>query len=65
MKQSLVGKRVIITNKDSWFYGEWGTVEFFDGDYYHVSIANGQDIFPIFDKKEFKLMKEEKNHASH
>ena len=37
----LVGKKVIITDKESWFYNEWGNIVNVEGDFYYVAIADG------------------------
>jgi len=55
----LIGKKIIITDKDSQFFSEWGYITDFDGEQYHVSIANGKDIYPIFDRDQFKVVKGE------
>lgn len=54
----LIGKKVMITSKYSFYYGEWGTIIDYDGDYYHVAIANDIKSAPIFARNEFKLVKE-------
>lgn len=61
MKQSkMVGKRVVITDKESPYYNEWGTIMFVD-DYYHIAIANGQTSLPAFDRDQFKVKRAEKS----
>lgn len=50
-----VGKKCYIKNKDSIYYGEWGIIKDFDGEYYHISIANGTDALPIFDRTEIHI----------
>lgn len=52
MKTKLVGKRVYVVDKESIYYGEWGTVADFDGELYHGKIANGSDTMPVFDRKQ-------------
>lgn len=51
----LVGKRVIITDKESIYFGEWGIIDYFDGECYGVRIANGSDSVPVFDRDQFKV----------
>lgn len=51
----IVGKIVYITNKDSWYYGEWGRVISQDGDDYYVAIAEDKDSMPMFSRDEFKV----------
>lgn len=55
-KELPIGAKVYIKSPDSWCNGEWGIIKYFDGDYYHVAIANGDDC-PIFDRKELKVAK--------
>jgi len=50
------GKVVVIKSPESMYNGEWGVVKYFDGEYYHVAIANGNDC-PIFDRNELKVPK--------
>ena len=54
-KTKLEGKRVVITNRDSIYYGEWGIVRGFDGDVYYVAIANDENAMPVFNRDEFKV----------
>lgn len=51
----LIGRKVFITDPDSIYHGEWGIVDFFDGECYHIKIANGSDSIPIFDRDQFKV----------
>jgi len=61
MKTSkLIGKKVYITDKDSIYYDEWGIIKYYDGEYYHIAIANGVDSLPIFKRNEFKVKKQVK-----
>lgn len=53
--KSLIGRKVIITDKDSMYYGEWGTIIGFDDAYYYVAIADGMDSVPIFKRDEFRV----------
>jgi hypothetical protein len=55
MKSKLIGKTAYITNRDSQYYNEWGTIQYYDGDYYHIAIADGKDNLPIFSRDEFKI----------
>lgn len=57
MKTTLIGKKVDITNKESIYFGEWGVVKDFDGDYYFIAIANGTDSLPVFYRNEFKVVR--------
>lgn len=55
MENKLIGKKVIITNKDSWAFDQWGTVKMFDGEYYHIAIYNDPDTVLIFTRDEFRV----------
>ncbi len=50
---NLIGKVVYIKSEDSIYNNEWGVIKHFDGDYYHVAIANGNGAWPIFSRDEF------------
>ena len=54
-KSKLIGKRVIITDTESIYFEEWGIVDYFDGDCYHIKIANGRNSVPIFDRWQFRV----------
>ena len=47
MKSKLIGKKVEIKTKGDYFK-EWGIVKHFDGEYYYIAIANGDNL-PVFD----------------
>lgn len=51
----LIGKRVTITNPESMYYGEWGTILDFDGEYHYIAIADGDGSVPIFTRDEFRV----------
>ena len=55
MAYKLIGKVAYITDKDSIYFGEWGTITDFDGDVYYIKIANGGDSIPVFDRDQFKV----------
>ena len=55
-KEIPVGTKVYIKSPNSWYNGEWCIVKYFDGDDYHVAIANGQDC-PVFERRELKIAK--------
>jgi hypothetical protein len=54
MKASkLIGKEARIkSNIDSWAAGEWGVVTGYDGEYYYISLYNGDDEL-VFERSEF------------
>lgn len=55
LKMKNVGKKCYIINKSSIYYGEWGIIKHFDGECYHVAIANGGSSLPIFDRDEIRI----------
>lgn len=55
MQSKLIGKRAIITDPESIYCGEWGIIAHYDGDVYHIKIANGSDTMPVFDRNQFKV----------
>jgi len=57
----LVQKKVLITDKTSDYYDEWGHIIEFDGDSYHVAIADGKDSVPIFYRDQFRVYKSKYN----
>ena len=64
MVDKLVGKYVIITDKESNYCGEWGIVKMFDGDLYHVGIANDNKSAVVFDREQFKIPRNQKHYMS-
>ena len=60
IKSKMIGKKVYIIDKNSFYYNEWGIIKYYDGEYYHIAIANGEDILPIFKRNEFKVKKQVK-----
>lgn len=55
----MTGKIVDITAKESWAYGEWGVIKYFDGEFYHVAIANDESTL-VFSRNEFKVRRGKK-----
>ena len=55
MQSKLIGKKVHITDQQSQYYREWGIVKAYDGEYYHVAIANGTDSLPMFNRDQFRV----------
>ena len=47
-----VGTRVEIKAKESWAHKEWGIVQMFDGDNYHVALWNDENSVLIFNRSE-------------
>lgn len=54
-KSKLVGKIVYITDPDSIYFGEWGTVDYYDGECYGLRLANEKIATAIFDRDQFKV----------
>ena len=55
--KNLIGRKVTIIDKTSWYYQDWGIIQYFNDGVYGVAIANGKDNIPIFDRDQFKLVK--------
>ena len=55
MKSKLIGKIAYITDQESIYFGEWGTIADYDGEVYYIKIANGNGPQPIFDRDQFKV----------
>lgn len=55
MKTKLIGKKAFITDKESVYFGEWGIIDHFDGECYHIKIAEGSDSVPVFDRDQFRV----------
>lgn len=54
-----IGKKCYIIDKESIYYGEWGIIKHFDGEYYHVAIANGKNLV-IFKRNEIRIPRNRK-----
>lgn len=55
---TIIGKRVLITTNDSDEYDQWGIVKLFDGDSYHIAIANSSTTSKVFDRNEFRVIRD-------
>lgn len=55
MTSKLIGKRAYITDRESIYFDEWGIIDYFDGECYHIKIANGGGSVPVFDRDQFKV----------
>ena len=54
-KSKLIGKHCNIKdNIDSMWAGEWGIIEYFDGEMYHIAMYGG-DAQPIFSRDEIHI----------
>ena len=56
--KNLIGRTVDITDHESFYCGEWGTIIAQDEDGYHIAIANGTDSVPLFDRNQFRVKKD-------
>jgi ribosomal protein L21E len=54
MKSKLIGKKVYITDPESIYHGEWGEIMDYDGEVYHIAIAQGK-TWVIFDRDQFRV----------
>ena len=50
-----IGKKCYITDKNSIYYAEWGIIKDFDGEYYHIAIANGKGCLVVFKRNEIRI----------
>ena len=55
MESKLIGKKAYITDRNSIYFGEWGIIDYFDGEVYGIRIANGRDSVPVFDRDQFRV----------
>lgn len=51
----VMGKRCYIKDKESIYFDEWGIIKCFDGELYHVAIANGSDSMPVFNREQLSI----------
>ena len=54
-ESKLIGKVAVIIDRESVYHGEWGIISHYDGELYHVKIANGGDSVPVFDRDQFRV----------
>lgn len=55
MPNGNIGKLCYIKNKESIYFEEWGVIKHFDGELYHVAIANGCESMAAFDRSEIHI----------
>src|ERR1700722_6731728 len=55
---------LIKTATPHWANGEWGTIKGFDGEYYHVAIANGTEQL-VFVRSELRVKKIKEDKMEH
>ena len=64
MKHKDLCKRVFITNKDSMYYGEWGTVIYVDSDYFYgIAIADDVNNVPEFTRDEIRIPRNQRYYS--
>lgn len=51
----LLGKKVIITNKEHTDYQNWEIIKAYDGEYFHVAMNNDDRACLVFARDEFKV----------
>jgi hypothetical protein len=56
--KNLIGKLAVITDKNSMYYNEWGTIAFVDEQYY-IAIADSKTCQPMFDRDQFKICRKD------
>ncbi len=56
LKEIPIGTKVYIHSPNSWVAREWGIVNYFDGEEYHVGIAGGEPSL-VFTRDELEVMK--------
>ena len=56
----LLGKKVYITDPESVYYGEWGIIVWYDGDTYHIAIAEDKHHSVIFNRNQFRIPRPKK-----
>lgn len=54
-KSKLIGKKAYITDHESCYFGEWGIIADYDGDFYYIKIANYEDAIPVFGRDQFRV----------
>lgn len=61
MKSKMIGKLVYITDPESIYFGEWGEVMHYDGEVYHIAVAQGKNSLVIFNRDQFRVPRKERN----
>lgn len=59
MENKNIGRKCFVKDKDSQYYDEWGIIKHYDGEFYHVAIANGTDSMPVFNRSQIRISKTE------
>ena len=64
MKSKMIGKIATITDPESIYYGEWGTIADYDGEVYYIHIADDRHSAPIFDRNQFRVRRARKENPN-
>ena len=56
----LIGKIANIPSFDGKFYGDWGRIIAFDGEYYHIAFADDRNDVQIFTRDEIRIPRNQK-----
>lgn len=58
-KSKMIGKVAYVTDKESIYFEEWGVIAQFDGECYHLKIANGSGAMPMFDRDQLYVPRQQ------
>ncbi|ATF13647.1 hypothetical protein A616_17165 [Brevibacillus brevis X23] len=57
--EKMIGKLIVIKDKESHYHGHWGYIQLWDGDVYHISggsiSSSFGEVTPIFSRDQFKI----------
>ena len=56
----MLGKVAYVTDKESIYCGEWGIIEYYDGECYHLKIANGSGAMPMFNRDQLWVPRQQR-----
>lgn len=54
-KSKLIGKRAYIPDENGRYFGDWGTIVAYDGEYYHIAFADDKNNVLIFKRDEIRI----------
>ena len=55
----MIGKVAFVTDTESIYRGEWGIIDHYDGECYHLKIANGSGAMPMFDRDQLYVPRQQ------
>lgn len=55
----MIGKVAYVTDPESIYHGEWGIIDHYDGECYHLKIANGSGSMPMFDRDQLYVPRQQ------